>query len=65
MGRPETRSFLLIDVQKMFPQIYRQANEYTAPFVDHTGTLRDARIGEPIIAVKSGKDEEEEGEDLQ
>lgn len=67
----QTRRFLdtlesyLIDVQKMILQIYRQANERPAPFVDHTGTLRDARTGEPIAPANGhAYDDEGEGEDL-
>ena len=66
----QTRRFLstlesyLIDVQKMILHIYRQANERPAPFVDHTGTLRDAKTGEPIMAISGDDDEEDDGEDL-
>jgi carnitine O-acetyltransferase len=67
----QTRRFLstlesyLIDVQKMILQIYRQANERPAPFVDHTGTLRDAKTGEPIMPVHGGEDDEDDkDEDL-
>lgn len=49
----------------MIHQIYKQANERPAPFVDHTGILRDARTGEPIMPVIGPDDEDEgEGEDL-
>lgn len=47
-------------------QLHRAANEKPAPFVDHHGTLRDARTGRPINGyLSSGEDEdEEESEEL-
>ena len=48
----------------MILQIYRQANERPAPFVDHTGTLRDARTGEPIMPAGGRNDNDDEDEDL-
>jgi len=61
----DTLESYLIDVRKMILQIYRQANERPAPFVDHTGTLRDARADEPIPPANGHDyDDEGEGEDL-
>jgi carnitine O-acetyltransferase len=54
----------LTDVYKMILHIYRQANERPAPFVDHTGILRDSRTGEPITPVVGPNDEDDEDEDL-
>jgi len=62
----QTRRFLdtlkgyLHDVQKMITHIYRQANERQAPFVDHSGTLRDSKTGLPIKAINGVGDGEEE-----
>ena len=66
----QTRRYLdtlqgyLIDTQKLILQIYRQANERPAPFVDHTGTLRDAKTGAAIVNIGDGDDEEVD-EDLE
>ena len=55
----QTRRFLdtleryLLDVQKLIVQLHREANERSAPFVDHMGILRDARTGRPIHGVTS------------
>jgi hypothetical protein len=35
-------------VQKVIIQLHREANERSAPFVDHMGILRDARTGRPV-----------------
>ena len=50
----------------MIIHIYKLANERPAPFVDHTGILRDARTGDPITPIVGRDDEEEEdeGEDM-
>lgn len=67
----QTRRYLdtlekyLLDVSRVIQQIYRQANERPDPFVDHTGTLRDSRTGNPIsahVVDETGEDEEEEDE---
>ncbi|KAH7098270.1 acyltransferase ChoActase/COT/CPT [Auriculariales sp. MPI-PUGE-AT-0066] len=50
----QTRRYLdtlqgyLFEVQRMIVQLHRQANERSAPFVDHAGILRDVRTGVPI-----------------
>ena len=55
----QTRRFLdtleryLLDVQKLIIQLHREANERSAPFVDHMGILRDARTGRPINGATS------------
>ena len=65
----QTRRFLdtlevyLKEVQKMIVSLHRAANAMPEPFVDHTGTLRDARTGRPINGYateesESGDEEE-------
>ncbi|KAG6811804.1 hypothetical protein H0H92_005727 [Tricholoma furcatifolium] len=50
----QTRRFLdtlqayLLDIQRLLIQLHREANERPAPFVDHTGVLRDSKTGRPI-----------------
>ncbi|KAK7458880.1 carnitine O-acetyltransferase yat1 [Stygiomarasmius scandens] len=50
----QTRRFLdtlqgyLLDLQKLLIQLYKAANERPAPFVDHSGVLRDSKTGRPI-----------------
>jgi len=50
----QTRRFLdtlkgyLHDVQRILIQLHRDANERPAPFVDHTGILRDSKTGRAI-----------------
>ncbi|TDL17080.1 carnitine acetyl transferase [Rickenella mellea] len=67
----QTRRFLdtlkgyLMDVQRMIVQLHRAANERAAPFVDHTGVLRDSRTGRPINGhVEEDKDEVEDEDAL-
>ncbi|KAF8332392.1 acyltransferase ChoActase/COT/CPT [Cantharellus anzutake] len=73
----QTRRFLdtiaqyLTDVYKLVNMIYRQANERSGAFVDHSGNLIDARTGSalvvPVELPEEGEDdgaaaeEEEEG----
>lgn len=65
----QTRRFLdtlevyLKEVQKLAVSLHRAANAKPEPFVDHTGTLRDARTGRPINGYateesESGDEEE-------
>src|ERR1700678_4224763 len=50
----QTRRFLdtlqgyLLDIQRLLIQLHRSANERPAPFVDHSGILRDSKTGRPI-----------------
>ncbi|KAK7035989.1 carn-acyltransf domain-containing protein [Favolaschia claudopus] len=50
----QTRRFLdtlkgyLHDVQRILVQLHRDANERPAPFIDHSGILRDSKTGRPI-----------------
>lgn len=50
----QTRRFLdtlksyLHDVQRILIQLHRDANERPAPFVDHSGILRDSKTGRAI-----------------
>lgn len=76
----QTRRFLdtlegfLRDAQRVIVHLHRAANAPPAPFVDHTGTLRNARTGRPIYGHWHGRgrrldeegdaDEEEEGEGI-
>ncbi|TRM57146.1 acyltransferase ChoActase/COT/CPT [Schizophyllum amplum] len=66
----QTRRFLqtletyLRDMQKLLVHLHRSANERPAPFVDHTGVLRDSKTGRPINgwgepAKDSDSDEDE------
>lgn len=50
----QTRRFLdtlqsyLLEIQRVLVQLYLSANERPAPFVDHSGVLRDSKTGRPI-----------------
>ncbi|KAI0050201.1 acyltransferase ChoActase/COT/CPT [Auriscalpium vulgare] len=62
----QTRRFLhtlqgyLCDVQRILIGLVRAANERPAPFVDHAGTLRDARTGRAINGLTSDDEDEEQ-----
>ena len=62
----QTRRFLdtlqgyLLDIQRMLIQLHRSANQRPAPFVDHSGILRDSKTGRPINGATSDSSEEEE-----
>ncbi|KAH6905792.1 carnitine acetyl transferase [Coprinopsis sp. MPI-PUGE-AT-0042] len=64
----QTRRFLdtlqgyLHEIQRMLTQLHRAANERPAPFVDHTGILRDGKTGRPINGLSGGESSEEEDE---
>ncbi|KAF8577064.1 acyltransferase ChoActase/COT/CPT [Ramaria rubella] len=60
----DTLQSYLQDVQRLIIHIYRQANEHPSPFMDHAGTLRDAKTGNPIINGNREPEEEEVEEDL-
>lgn len=47
-------------MQRVLVQLYRAANEPPSPFVDHHGTLRDARTGRPINGYVTDDEDEEE-----
>lgn len=65
----QTRRFLdtlqsyLFDIQQVLVQLHREANEKSAPFVDHSGVLRDSKTGRRINGqgTKAEEEEEEEG----
>lgn len=50
----------------MLIQLHREANERPAPFVDHTGVLRDSKTGRPIggHAIEVTVDDDPMGEPL-
>ena len=62
----QTRRFLdtlqgyLHDVHRMLVQLHRAANERPAPFIDHSGTLRDSKTGRPIHGGLSDDDDGDE-----
>ncbi|KAF9076322.1 acyltransferase ChoActase/COT/CPT [Rhodocollybia butyracea] len=56
----DTLQGYLLDIQRILIHIHRAANERPAPFVDHTGILRDARTGRAINGYSSGEEEEDE-----
>lgn len=63
----QTRRFLdnlesyLYEIQRMLIQTWKQANDRSDSFVDHSGTVRDARTGKAIEVVLSddGNDAED------
>jgi carnitine O-acetyltransferase len=61
----QTRRFLdtlkgyLYDVQRILIQLHRDANERPAPFVDHSGILRDSKTGRAINGSADAPAEEE------
>jgi carnitine O-acetyltransferase len=62
----QTRRFLdtlqgyLLDIQRILIHLHRAANEPPAPFVDHSGVLRDARTGRPVNGYVLDDAQEEE-----
>lgn len=52
----DTLQSYLLDVQRILVQLYLSANERPAPFVDHSGVLRDSKTGRPING-QSGSDD--------
>ncbi|KAJ6455968.1 acyltransferase ChoActase/COT/CPT [Mycena vitilis] len=60
----QTRRFLdtlkgyLLDVQRILVQLHRDANERPAPFVDHSGILRDSKTGRAINGSAEAQEEE-------
>ncbi|KAJ7490953.1 acyltransferase ChoActase/COT/CPT [Mycena latifolia] len=62
----QTRRFLdtlkgyLHDVQRILIQLHRDANERAAPFVDHSGILRDSKTGRAINGSADAASAEEE-----
>lgn len=62
----QTRRFLdnlqsyLYEIQRMLIQAWRQANDRSESFVDHSGTMRDARTGKAIEVVLSDDGEDKE-----
>jgi len=64
----QTRRFLdtlkgyLLDVQRILIQLHRDANERPAPFVDHSGVLRDSKTGR---AINGTADLDSDSEEIQ
>ncbi|KAF6758607.1 carnitine acetyl transferase [Ephemerocybe angulata] len=62
----QTRRFLdtlqsyLLEIQRVLIQLHRAANQRPAPFVDHSGVLRDGKTGRPIHGATSESEESEE-----
>ncbi|GHJ84737.1 hypothetical protein NliqN6_1139 [Naganishia liquefaciens] len=62
----QTRRFLdnlqsyLYEIQRMLIQAWRQANDRSESFVDHSGTVRDVRTGKAIEVVLSDDGEDKE-----
>ena len=52
----DTLQSYLLEVQRILVQLYLSANERPAPFVDHSGILRDSKTGRPING-QSGSDD--------
>ncbi|KAI6114103.1 carnitine acetyl transferase [Pisolithus sp. B1] len=44
----DTLQSYLLEIQRVLVQLYLSANERPAPFVDHSGVLRDSKTGRPI-----------------
>ncbi|KAN0086309.1 Choline/Carnitine o-acyltransferase domain containing protein [Tylopilus felleus] len=63
----QTRRYLdtlqshLLEVQRILVQLYLSANERSAPFVDHSGILRDSKTGRPINGQSSSDDVKNDG----
>lgn len=63
----QTRRFLdnlqsyLYEIQRMLIQAWKQANDRSDSFVDHSGTMRDVRTGKAIEVVL--RDDGEDAED--
>ncbi|KAG6370175.1 hypothetical protein JVT61DRAFT_12322 [Boletus reticuloceps] len=51
----DTLQSYLLDVRRILVQLYLSANERPASFVDHSGILRDSKMGQPING--SGSDD--------
>jgi carnitine O-acetyltransferase len=49
----------LLQVRTMLIALWKDANEAPKHWVDHTGTLRDARTGKPITVENDDEEEEE------
>lgn len=52
----------MLDIQRMLILLHRSANQRSAPFVDHSGILRDSRTGRPINGATSDSSEDDDGE---
>ncbi|KIK90875.1 hypothetical protein PAXRUDRAFT_831305 [Paxillus rubicundulus Ve08.2h10] len=50
----DTLQSYLFEVQRILVQHYLSANERPAPFVDHSGILRDSKTGRPINGSDDG-----------
>ncbi|KAH7885657.1 carnitine acetyl transferase [Phlebopus sp. FC_14] len=52
----DTLQSYLLDVQRILVQLHLSANERPAPFVDHSGILRDSKTGRPINGQRATDD---------
>jgi carnitine O-acetyltransferase len=60
-GYLDTLQSYLLEVQRILVQLYLSANKRPAPFVDHSGILRDSKTGLPINGQSSSDDVMSEG----
>ncbi|KAI6044714.1 carnitine acetyl transferase [Pisolithus marmoratus] len=64
----QTRRFLdtlqsyLLEIQRVLIQLYLSANERPAPFVDHSGVLRDSKTGRPINGATNHSEDATDGD---
>lgn len=64
----QTRRFLdtlqsyLLEIQRVLVQLYLSANERPAPFVDHSGVLRDSKTGRPINGATKDSEDAADGD---
>lgn len=65
----QTRRYLdtlqnyLLEVQRILIHLYLSANERPAPFVDHSGILRDSKTGRPINGQGGSDDGVSDGDE--
>ncbi|KIJ59628.1 hypothetical protein HYDPIDRAFT_140391 [Hydnomerulius pinastri MD-312] len=59
----DTLQSYLHDVQRILIQLHLSANERPAPFVDHSGILRDSKTGRPINGHSGSDDGTSDDED--
>ncbi|KAF9222802.1 carnitine acetyl transferase [Gyrodon lividus] len=56
----DTLQSYLLEVQRILVQLHLSANERPAPFVDHSGILRDSKTGRPINGSDDGASDDYE-----
>lgn len=57
----DTLQSYLLEVQRILVSLYLSANERPAPFVDHSGILRDSKTGRPINGQSGSDDDASDG----